>query len=144
MICIMCVLRLRVDVIYMNCRANGEYALNVIKRLYWCNWNVLNTIMHLCVMVWWFSKVSYVNICFSLLFRFSLVGCSLLSDLSFSDSGSFGVVSWLLSFPPLSPLPSHPSLIWNILLFGFSFYKYIFKFGIGIRTRTVTTTVAIC
>ena len=33
MICIMCVLRLRVDVTYMNYRANGEYALSVIKRL---------------------------------------------------------------------------------------------------------------
>ena len=34
MICIMCVLRLRVDVIYMNYRANGEYALGGIKLLY--------------------------------------------------------------------------------------------------------------
>ena len=41
MICIMCVLRLRVDVIYMNYRANGEYALGGIKILYWCNWNCI-------------------------------------------------------------------------------------------------------
>ena len=39
MIFIMYVLRLRVDVTYPNYRANGEYALSVIKILYWCNWN---------------------------------------------------------------------------------------------------------
>ena len=31
MICIINILRLCVDVIYMNYRANGEYALSVIK-----------------------------------------------------------------------------------------------------------------
>ena len=56
MIYIMCVLRLRVDVIYINYRANSEYALSVMKILYWCNWMELNTITNLCVMVWWFSK----------------------------------------------------------------------------------------
>ena len=34
MIFIMYVLRLRVDVTYANYRANGEYALSVIKILY--------------------------------------------------------------------------------------------------------------
>ena len=52
-------------------------------------------------MLWYdgFPRVSYVNICFGLLFRFGLVGCSIVSDLSLSDSGSFGVISWLLSSP---------------------------------------------
>ena len=56
MIYIMCVLRLRVDVIYINYRANGEYALRFIKILYWCNWKELNTITNLCVIIRWFSK----------------------------------------------------------------------------------------
>ena len=56
MIRIMCVLRLRVDVIYMNYRATGEYALSVIKILYWCNWNCIEYYKELMCLVWWFSK----------------------------------------------------------------------------------------
>ena len=98
---IMCVLRLRVDVIYINYRANGEYALSVIKILYWCNWKELNTITNLCVL-WYdgFPRVSYVNIWFGLLSCFGPVDCSIVSDWSLSDSGSFGVISWLISSPP--------------------------------------------
>ena len=40
MICIICVLRLRVDVTYMNYRANCKYSLSEVKKLvYWCNWS---------------------------------------------------------------------------------------------------------
>ena len=48
-------------------------------------------------MVWYhgFLRVSYVNICVGLLFRFGLVDCSIVSDLSLSDSVLFGVISWL-------------------------------------------------
>ena len=53
-----------------------------------------------------FPEGSYVNICFGLLFRFGLVGLSIDSDLSLSESGYFSVFSWLLS----TTLP--PTLIW--------------------------------
>ena len=48
----MCVLRLRVDVTYINYRANGEYSLSAIKK--YCTdvtEIVLNTIRNLCVSV---------------------------------------------------------------------------------------------
>ena len=135
MIRIMCVLRLRVDVMCMNYCANDEYALSVIKILYWCKWNCIEYYKEF-ICYDGFPRVSYVNICFGLLFHFGLVGCSIVSDLSYSDSGCFGAISWLLSSPP--------SLILNILFFGFSFYKYVFQFGIDIGTWTVTTTVATC
>ena len=91
-ICIMCVLRLRVDVMYLNYRANSEYALSMIKILYWCNWNCIEYYKEAIYVLWYdgFLRVWYVNTCFGILFRFGLVGCSIVSDLSLSDSGSFG------------------------------------------------------
>ena len=52
MICIVYVLRLRVGVTYMNYRANGEYALSLIKK-YYPNVTeiVLNTTRNFCVIV---------------------------------------------------------------------------------------------
>ena len=138
MIYIMCVLRLRVDVIYINYRANGEYALRFIKILYWCNWKELNTITNLCVIIRWFSK--------GIICKY-LVWSSILfwSGRLFYSFRFITFWFWFLwcNFM-VTILPPPPFLIWNILLFGFSFYKFVFKFEIGIRKWTVTITVAIC
>ena len=137
MIYIMCVLRLRVDVIYINYRANGEYALRFIKILYWCNWKELNTITNLCVIIRWFSK--------GIICKY-LVWSSILfwSGRLFYSFRFITFWFWFLWCNFMVTILPPPFLIWNILLFGFSFYKYVFKFEIGIRKWTVTTTVAIC
>ena len=137
MIRIMCVLRLRVDVIYMNYRATGEYALSVIKILYWCNWNCIEYYNELICLVWWFSKGIICKYLFCSSISFWLVRL-------FYRFRFITFWFWFLCCNFMVTVLPHSSLIWNIFLFGFSFYKYVFKFGIGIRTWTVTDTVAVC